>query len=243
MAVVMHANKILFQFGRVLIPAASSLQAADDDRALARLVVQGTRCSILIALPMVLVLTLLGQPLMHVWMGDDYGHLPLLGILAVGHLAALSQTGAFYALQGMDRHGIPGLATLAATVLSISASWIALWGMDAGLISVSISIGASLTIVNVLVIPIVVARAARMSVRTYVLETVPNAVAAVLPFGLWLVICRYLLGFGDLATLGLGLGGGGVLLGLAYWRAIIPPELKARLIARIRPAAAGRVTS
>ncbi len=243
MALVMHANKLLFQFGRVLIPTASSLQAADDTKALAKLVVQGTRFSMLMALPMVLVLTLLGRPLMHVWMGEGYGDVPLLGILALGHLAPLSQTGAFYALQGMDRHGIPGLATLAATVLSIGASWIALWGMDAGLVSVSISIGVSLTVVNLFVIPVVIARCAGLSLRSYLAETVPGAVAAVLPFGLWLAISRYLLGLGDLATLLVGLGGGAVFLALAYWRAVVPMALKARVAARLRPAAERGVTS
>lgn len=234
MALVMHANKVLFQFGRVLIPAASSLQAADDDEALRRLVVLGTRYSMLIALPIVLVLTILGAPLMHLWMGEAYASLPLLGILAIGHLAALAQTGAFYALQGMDRHGIPGLATLAATVLSVIASYVALAWFRAGLSSVAISMGVSLTIVNLVVIPVIVARAARMSVGQYMRETAPSALAAVGPFGAWLAIVRYGMQLGDAATLVVGLGGGAVVLAGSYWKCVVPAGVKSRVAGRVR---------
>jgi len=233
MVLVAHAEKLLFNFGRVLIPTASGAQSSRDHATLARLMLQSTRYSTLIALPLVMGLVILGKPLIRIWMGPAYAQLPLIEILAIGHFVVLAQTGGYYTLMGMNRHGIPALAMVLAAVLSIATTWLCLGVFHLGLISVALSVGASVTAANLLLIPAALTRASDLTLWQYFRNTLPGPVAAALPFAIVLLIGRLLLRR-DLLVVLLGSSAGAVVLGLTYWRWALPESIKAGFTRRVQ---------
>lgn len=229
MGLVNYATKLLAEFGKVLAPSASSLQAANDDKALAKLILKGTRYSLLIALPLVLGLSILGGPLMRVWMGSDYADVPVLAILAIGHFGAFAQTGPFYLLQGMNRHGGPAVAMLIAAAVSILTSLVVLSVGNTGIVGVAVSVSLSVAAAYLFVTPTAIARAGGMSLRQYFLQTVPAAVLAVLPFAAWLTLIRVVFAPNDVMVVLVGAGGGSMVLLASYWRSAVPVSVKDRI--------------
>jgi O-antigen/teichoic acid export membrane protein len=229
LALVNCADQVLFQFARVLVPMASSAEARKDPHSLSQVVLVGSRYSNLLALPIVIGLVILGPAMMRVWMGPQYAILPVLSILAAGHLAAMAQVGPLSILQGINRHGTPALAALGAGVLSIAVSGVLLGVFHMDLIAVSLSIGISLTLVAILVTPHLVARAIGLPVLTYCVRTLSSA-WLVIPFALWVGACRVLLSEHGLLQILCGAGGGGVILLLSYWKTMMPDSIKARIL-------------
>ncbi len=229
MALVQYSDKVLFEFGRVLIPSASALQTQNDDAALNRLILLGMRYSLLIALPSLLVLTIVGDSLMRVWMGAEFSELPLLTILAIGHVATLSQTGPFYVLLGLNRHGVPALCMGIAAVVSISISALCVGLLKSDVTAVAWSVGGSMTLVHLLVMPWAISRASGLSVRRYLLDPLPGTLAAVAPFTLVLMLSRWLIAPHDLFILLVTALAGGLVLFVSYWHLVLPPDLKHRM--------------
>jgi len=233
-ALILHADKFLFQFGRVLIPTASTVQAKAAAGDLRRLTLRVARYSSLLALPIVAILVVMGKPLLTVWMGESFAVLPLLPILALGHLAGLTQTGAFFTLLGIDRHGVPALAMLVAAVVSVVTSWLCLGVFGLGLMSVALSMACAVFAANALVTPIVISRIVGVSVWRYLAETIGQSLIIVAPFVLCLVTARVLFADRSLLSLGTGLGIGGLVLAVTYWHGAVPDTLKDKVRIRIR---------
>ena len=230
-ALINHANKLLYHFARVFTPVASSRQASEGKAATARLVLLGVRYSMLISLPIMLVLLIMGDSLLRLWMGAEFATLPLLAILAVGHFASQAQVGAYYTLAGMDRHGALGVASMAAAILSIIATSASLILFGGGLLTVAISVGVSLSLVNLLVVPLIVVRAAKIPIGKYASQ-VASATLIAVPFAACLVAARLLLMPNDYLLLAVGLPVSGIILGLCYWRWALPASLKYRILQR-----------
>lgn len=227
LVLVTAAEQGVFQFARVLVPMASSAEASEDRQSLPQLVLMGSRYSNLISLPIALSLIILGPALMSVWMGPQYAVLPLLSILAAGHLVALTQVGPVQILQGMNRHGTPALAFLAASGLCIAMNSILLGVFKLGLMAVSIGLGTCLTLLSVLVTPALVSKAIGMSIPRYLSKTVSSC-WLVIPFALWLLMVRGLMDNNKVLQLICGMGGGAVILLLSYWKTVVPPSIKAK---------------
>ena len=112
MALIRHTRTMLDKFAGVIVPTASAYQAAADESELRDLLISGSRYAAYIALPMVLVLAIMGGLLLQVWMGERYAQGPVLAILAAGYLGLLSQVGAQAVMTGLDAHGRPGVGQL-----------------------------------------------------------------------------------------------------------------------------------
>lgn len=233
MALVTHANKFLFEYGRVLIPTASSAQASNQDESLSNLVLEGARYSLLLSLPIVLVLTIYGGSLMRIWMGPAFTGDPLLEILAVGHLVALAQTSTFCILVGMNRHGIPAMATIGAAAASLLGSYVLLRVFHTGLLSVAICMAICITLANLIFVPVVVTKACNLTLLRYFGRSVPQAVLACIPFTACLLAARYFLAPSDHRVVLIGLGAGGLILALTYWKIALPESMKTRIRERL----------
>lgn len=228
LALVVNAEYVVYQFARVLVPVASGAQARNDDRSLANLVLKGSQYSNLIALPLVLMLAILGPTVIRVWMGAQYAVLPLITVLAFGHMASLGQGGPLYLLQGMNRHGRPGIGLMAAGFVSIIITSVLLGVFHLGLMGVAYSVGISLTLLTLLVTPRLVAKAIGISTAKYLAQSFAPC-WLVIPFALWLVLCRIVLADQIYLQLLCGVGGGGIILLLSYWKTLVPDEIKEKV--------------
>lgn len=229
MSLILHANKLLFHFGRVFAPSASHLKASGDSKALHTLLLNGAQSGAFIALPLALVLGLLGGSLLRIWMGPGYSELAVLPTLAAGHFFAQSQIGTFYALMGMNRHGRASLTTLACSILSLISTVLLVKYFQVGLFGVGLSVSVAVAFPYLTVIPHLAAKAIGIPLPEYFLTTLTKPLLLCLPALLCFIAARQWGGPNDYQILGLGLGASGLALAPMYWRWALPATMKKRI--------------
>jgi O-antigen/teichoic acid export membrane protein len=86
--------RALLPFTQLFFPRASGLSAVDDREGLSALLVDGTRVTLTVAMPITLVLCLLAQPAIRAWVGDGFhGAVWVLILLALARgLGAITET-------------------------------------------------------------------------------------------------------------------------------------------------------
>ena len=232
-ALVMFATKLMNQYGNVFTPATSGLQAAGDIAGLPRLATIATRYSLYIALPVVLVLTLAGGPIVRLWMGSDYEAPLVLAIFAIGHLPSMASRAAYRILVGLDQHGRAGLSELVWALMSVALGLLLVVVFQMGIRGAAVAVAIPLSIGAGLMPQIHLCRALRLSTVTYAAQVLPGPLAATLPMAVMLLLARFLCGGQTGLELIVGVGGGGVALALVYWRYVLPTALKMRLLSRL----------
>ncbi len=233
MALILHANKFLFHFGRVFAPAASRHKATGHIESLRGLVLSGAQNGALIAIPFALVLGILGNSLLRVWMGSSYAEFSLLPTLALGHFFSQSQVAIFYILMGTNRHGMASLASLACSMLSLVGTFFLITYFRFGLFGVGLSISLAIATPYLTIIPYLAAEIAGISLLDYFIKTLKKPLFLCLPFACVLVGARQWAGPSDYHILTYGLGLGGMVLLPIYWRWALPNDLKSKIIALV----------
>lgn len=233
-ALVRHVGILVAKFAYVLTPTASSLQALGRDEDLRTLFLKASRVAAFLAIPMVLTLAIMGEPLLRGWMGSGYANgWTVLAILALGQLGAILQMPALSVLAGMNLHGRPGAANLAAALVSVAAVAIAVAFYDAGLQGIALAVAVPTTLVNALYIPARACRCLALPLRVYLLRALGTPLACALPFALSLVLIRVQLSGHPFKALAAGAIVGTLILAPLYWRYALPITLKRGLFVRL----------
>lgn len=246
MALIRHTRTLVHKFAFVLVPTASSLQALERQADIQRFLVDATRCGAYIALPLITLLTLLGGPLLHLWMGPDYAHDAIIITLAVGHLLILIQRPTFSVLVGLNHHGPAGLALLIAALAAIAGAAFALIWLNAGLVGAALGVVIPLSLINGIYLPVYTCRRVQMPLVRYLRESLLGPLACTLPFAACLAAARLLFADRPHIALACGLVIGGLVGGITYWRYVLPASLTASITTRFRrqhPQPAENVTS
>jgi O-antigen/teichoic acid export membrane protein len=84
------ADAILSASSYAVVPSASWLSAREDESALRRLLLDGTRFSMLVTAPVVVGAAMLIDPLLRVWVGRSYGEAAGLAVVALLYVALTS---------------------------------------------------------------------------------------------------------------------------------------------------------
>lgn len=228
-SLMLHVDKLVEGMARTLTPTTSSLQPSDRREEIQHLLIASARYSLYIVLPIVLVLAFFGGAIIQVWMGPRYanGLIPL--VLAVGFMVPISQRGAMRILVGLNAHGRTGMAEFLASVCSAVLTVLTLKFLDLGLVGVAVAVTLPLTLMNLTYLPLLVCRRVNLRVRQYFASAVAGPVVHILPFAVCLAVAR--LGFRGRPLTGLAWGGmaGGVLLGVLYYRYVLPERIRTRL--------------
>lgn len=116
-------QKAMIPLLQVFFPHASALSVTGPRRALAALLVDGTRVALLVASPIMLMLILLGEDVLQVWLGDAFQDaVPVLAVLAVSRgLQSVSDT-AWWLLAGAGVIRTTALIALVESAVNIAAS-------------------------------------------------------------------------------------------------------------------------
>lgn len=136
----------------VFFPHASSLAAEDDKHRLAGLYVDGTRVSLLVMLPIMLVLVVLADPALTAWVGPEYGFggersaVPVLIVMAAARgVSALGETGWTMLLgSGWERRA--AVAALVEAAVKLASSVVL--GMVLGIVGVALGTLVGALLVN-----------------------------------------------------------------------------------------------
>lgn len=238
---IRHVSTLVGKFSYILTPTAGSLHAAGDRKELGRMLTRCTMFGAYMALPMVLLLVILGGPILKVWMGEDYARhnegALILAIMAVGNLMTISQLPVISILQGMNAHGRPGLSKLLASAASVVLAILLMLHWNMGLLGAAIAVTLPLAIADGLYVPWHACRELGLSFIGYLFEVWRGPLIASLPYAAALVAGRLLMPQITLPWLAAAVAPAGLLLMLTYWQFVLPAAAKERVrdqILRIR---------
>jgi O-antigen/teichoic acid export membrane protein len=179
---------IAVQFVKVVLPLASELDAADQARALRKLYVVSSRVTLAISVPVAVILGVLGGQVLTLWVGAEYGqYAPLVAVLALAHLIGTSQWPGMEILQGIARHRLIAVTSLATGVANVVLSVLLLPVL--GLIGVALGTLIPIAIASFCVVMPFALRTLAVSVGTAIREIwlpslVPGLAAAAVAFTL-----------------------------------------------------------
>lgn len=231
-SLVSHAQTFVNKFGFVLTPVASSLQAAERKEDLRELLVQTGRFAAYMALPMVLFMAIMGDPLLRLWMGPRYEQGLILAVLAIGHLAEMTRQPVINILAGMNMHGRLAIVNVCVGMGSVGLGILCLGVLHWGLLGAALSVAVPLMLVNGLYVPVYASRRLGIGVWSYLARTNRGPLLCAIPFALCLVSARLVFAHAPLLALLSGVIIGGLVLGLLYWQRVVPARIRNKLISR-----------
>ena len=213
------------RFGMIVVPIASGLQARNDRAALQETLLTTPAIISSLALPVLIVLGLLGNHLMRIWMGQSYIQPGLLAILTMGTYATLVQEPVWSVLCGMNCHGQTALAKLIAAGASMILLTVGLWGLHWGLRGAAVCFVLPQVIVDGFVTSWYACRIVGVSKRRYLWCTFVRPFLCVAPFAATLAAGAELLQAFPLSAVAM-ITAGAVVSGLFYLRWLVPPLMR-----------------
>ena len=189
---VEYLRRLVIAMTEIFVPLTSELEAKNDRRNIVAILVNGTKMSLIIALPICIVFYFNGKEFIHLWMGDEYaknGEL-VLKVLAVTHLLSMTHLTSREILFGMALHrfnaicyGCEAVANLMLSVLLVKSY---------GILGVAIGTAIPHIVIVVFVFPIMMSRTLNINIGEYVIKAMLPPAIACLPFvGYCVLLARY----------------------------------------------------
>jgi O-antigen/teichoic acid export membrane protein len=218
-SLVRQASFFSQKYAFMLVPRAATLARDSDAKAShATIATESTRKGLLIALPLVTLLTCSGKPLLLLWMGRDFADPLLLAILALGFLCEMAYWPLNSILAGLNYHGRPALASATGALLATLAAGVVMFMGRHELWLVALAVSIPWSLVHGLYIPLYACAKLDMRFSRFMLESWTRPVLSVMPFGLCLLMAN--MAFPDAPLNALLFGGvpGSLLLAALYWK-------------------------
>jgi O-antigen/teichoic acid export membrane protein len=178
-----YARQVVGSLGTIVFPLASSLDAQGQQGELRRLLIQGTRATLLIALPMQAALFFRGHTFISLWVGQEYADVSgrVLQILLVAHVFAVANYTSYNIVWGLGKHkpvALIGILEAAANLLLsiVLARRMGLEGVAWGTVIPSLAL-------QIFFWPRYISRILEVSVREYIWQGWIRSGLAVAPFG------------------------------------------------------------
>jgi O-antigen/teichoic acid export membrane protein len=232
-SLVRHSDTLVRRMTMTLIPTVSSLEAAEDMKAIRHLLVKAVRYTLYLVLPIVLVLSAFGGPILQLWMGPGYGNDLLMGVLAIGFLIPMAQTPVLDILVGLNAHGRAGAAELIAGIVSVGLIIIALGPLHCGIVGVAIGVTLPITLMSGIYYTRLICKKVEMPVWHYLHSIAVAPVLHLLPFLILLVGARLAFRSAPLHGLMWSAIIGSPLVALIYWKCVLPGSMKGWILDKI----------
>ncbi len=178
----------LINYGRTFVslvtdtfyPAATRLDAMQDMEGLRELLILGTKVALLVALPLCIGFTFLGQQFIVLWMGKAYSSSALfLIVLTIPQFTGLSQYVSALVLAGMAKHRVLAYLVLAEGFANLVLSVILV--RKIGLVGVAWGTVIPDVICTAVVVPWYTLRILKLKVREYVVRAFVRPVIGAVP--------------------------------------------------------------
>lgn len=161
-------------------PTAARMDAEGDMAGLRRLLIQGTRVSLLVALPLCLGFIFLGKQFIVLWMGKNYASsAAFLIVLTIPQFGSMSQYISSLVLAGMARHRALAFFIMAEGIANLALSIYLVQRM--GVVGVAWGTVIPDLICTTLVVPVYALRCIKMSVREYLVDAFLRPVLCAIP--------------------------------------------------------------
>jgi O-antigen/teichoic acid export membrane protein len=228
-ALVRHAETFVAKFAMVLTPTASSLQGAGRFKELRELLLDSARLGTSLALPIVLVLAVLGDPILRIWMGERYEVGIVLPILALGYLLALGQHPVNTILMGLNLHGRVAVVNLVLAVFGIGMAVVMVTALGWGLPGAALGVALPITLGSGMFVPYYGCRKFEIPPGEYMRRVFVRPLACAAPFTVCLVASRALFAERPVVAVLAGCATGAAVLAPLYWRYILPVGVRQRI--------------
>lgn len=232
-ALLRHVEAISGKYANVLVPTAGVVQTSGDRAAQQELAVASSRVGMFLCLPIVLFLAILGDDLIHLWMGAKYVQSGLTLALSVGWFFYLANIPLFNVLSGFNMHGKTALANVIAAGIAIPSTWIAI-ALDQSLVVVAIANIFPVAVMNGLWMPLHACKRLELSPRSYFRQVWTAPILSALPFVVCLLAAKILFRHNPVAAVLFGAGVGGGVLATCYWFVAVPPHVKSKLKMKLK---------
>jgi O-antigen/teichoic acid export membrane protein len=214
------------RLGSILAPAASSLQARAQHADIQRLVEQSTRAGLALALPMVLTVAVMGDPIMTLWMGPDYRPGVMGVVLAAGLFLSLALRPVQMVLLGLNLHGRLAIAQLLGAGSSFALGWLNAHVLGWGMTGAALAIALPTFLAGGVYVIAYASRSVGLRLGPYLKQAFLPPLACVAPLAAILVASRLALSAQPALALFGSLAAGGIVTGPLYWRYLLNDELR-----------------
>lgn len=227
-------RRIVNSFTTVIMPVASSLESQGSHESLHRLLIDGTKYSLLLILPCSVILLVLGKTLLGVWMGPQYAEksYAILAVLLIPQIYSLSQFTTEEILLGTSRHRFYSFVTVAEAVSNLILSILLI--KPYGILGVALGTSVPLVLFRMLLSPVFLKKITGFSFWQYLRASFVGPVAISIPVAILAAGLELFLRAESLLELCLQ----ALLLLLVYyllaWMLIVEEPVKQSILNRIR---------
>jgi len=221
---VRHVETFVNKLAFVMTPTTGSLQGKGRQEDVRRLLIQSTCFGIALTLPIVIILTIFGDVILHLWMGPKYAVGTVLTILSLGYLLPVCQSPVLRILMGLNLHGRIGLISSITSLLTFALGILLLKPIGWSLVSGSLLVAISLTVGGGILVPILACKRLGIAMKSYVRESFLVPVLCNAAFAVCLVLVRLVFDGYPVTAFVTGVGSGSLLLTILYWLYLVPAE-------------------
>jgi O-antigen/teichoic acid export membrane protein len=177
-----YLRRFVITMASVLNPLISELESRQDPENIIKVLIQGTKFSLLIGTPICAVYYTMGKNFIQLWMGAEYA-LPaasVLSILAVTHLFSLPHYTVSSVLYGLSRHKIIAYSKMFEAVANILLSIVLV--KSYGIVGVAYGTAIPHLISVLFVFPVMITRMMDLSLKKYLLSSYTGPLISAVPF-------------------------------------------------------------
>ena len=184
-----YLRRLVIMANSVLNPVASELEGKQELDSISNLLIQGSRFSILFALPVCITYLTMGREFIGLWMGQEYSALSgdVLFVLTMTVLLAVPQNTISSILYGISRHKLIARLRVLEALCNLTLSLMLVNYL--GIVGVALGTAIPQVIIMAIILPLLVSRDVQFSFRTYAVEVYILPLFASLPF---LVLTYYM---------------------------------------------------
>jgi len=176
-SLVNYGRNIVSLVTDTFAPAATRLDAREDLAGLQRLLLAGTRATLVVSLPLCLGFFFLGRQFITLWMGSNYASSAIfLTVLTIPQLLAMPQYVSALVLAGMARHQVLAYLSFAEGVANLLLSIILV--RKIGLIGVAWGTVIPNVLCTGLIVPLYTLWTLKLEIREYLRAALPPILCA-----------------------------------------------------------------
>jgi O-antigen/teichoic acid export membrane protein len=229
-----HGASLVGRLAFVLEPMAGSLQASDSRDELRGILTRTTGAGALIALPITVLMLILGDPILTVWMGEDYRVGWVMPVLALGSLFSIAQLPVHSLLIGMNAHGRVGIAKLIASIVAVGLAYVLMAGIQLGLLGAALAVAVPMFAIGGVYVPLRACRLLELDPARYFVMAWMRPILCQLPFALILLCARLSAPHWTLPLLATVVAIASAALCATYWSMALPASMKDRIARRLK---------
>ena len=187
-----YMRRLVIAMTEIFVPVTSSLDAMGEHDRIRRLLILGTRVSLVIGMPICIVFIFMGERFITLWMGEEYAAngINVLIILTIAQIFSLSHITSREILFGLAKLRICAYAYGAEAVANITLSLILV--RHIGIEGVALGTAIPHIIVVLLVFPVFISEAIGIKVKYYLKEAfLPPVAPSVIFAGGCYLLDRY----------------------------------------------------